>query len=154
MNKQDSNKTTVNSFLVGVFNDILRLEEQSLSKGQFKNLSVSEMHIIDAVYNAEKDNTNTMKNLADKICITASSASTAVKALEKKGYITRENSELDRRKVHVFTTSKSQLAVQHHTKFHLDMVQGIEQTLTETEAQTLTLALSKLHDFFHQLKNN
>ena len=39
----------LNGFLVNVFNDILRLEETSIRKGPCKNLSVSEMHVLEAV---------------------------------------------------------------------------------------------------------
>ena len=39
----------LNGFLVNVFNDILRLEEASIRKGPCKNLSVSEMHVLEAV---------------------------------------------------------------------------------------------------------
>ena len=40
----------LNTFLVNVFNNILRLEEASLAKGDFRNLSINELHVIEAVY--------------------------------------------------------------------------------------------------------
>ena len=42
----------LNSFLVRVFHDILRIEEQSLSKGEFGDLSMREMHIIESICEA------------------------------------------------------------------------------------------------------
>ena len=36
---------TVNDYLVSVFNDILTIEESELKKSQFKDLSITEMHI-------------------------------------------------------------------------------------------------------------
>ena len=39
----------LNDFLVGVFNDILRLEEASLRQS-CGNLSVTELHVLDAVF--------------------------------------------------------------------------------------------------------
>ena len=43
----------INRFLVDVFNDVLRLEEENLARGPHKNLSVSEMHVLEAVDNAD-----------------------------------------------------------------------------------------------------
>ena len=40
--------TQLNDFLVNLFNDILRIEEHCLSSNEFKNLSIKEIHIIDA----------------------------------------------------------------------------------------------------------
>ncbi|MFR2590866.1 MAG: hypothetical protein ACLS9Y_10725 [Ruthenibacterium lactatiformans] len=45
----------LNGFLVNVFNDILRLEEASIRKGPCKNLSVSEMHVLEAVEKSSVD---------------------------------------------------------------------------------------------------
>ena len=40
---------TVNDYLVSVFNDILTIEESELKKSQFKDLSITEMHTIEAI---------------------------------------------------------------------------------------------------------
>jgi len=52
----------INHFLVDVFNDVLHLEEDSIAKGPYKNLSVSEMHVLEAVQNGER--AETMSELA------------------------------------------------------------------------------------------
>ena len=46
--------TQLNDFLVNLFNDILRIEEHCLSSNEFKNLSIKEIHIIEAVCNASQ----------------------------------------------------------------------------------------------------
>ena len=42
-------KVQLNYFLVKVFNDVLKTEEGCLSTGEFKDLSIREMHIIESV---------------------------------------------------------------------------------------------------------
>ena len=47
---------TVNDYLVSVFNDILTIEESELKKSQFKDLSITEMHTIEAIGMYKKKN--------------------------------------------------------------------------------------------------
>ena len=39
----------INDVLVNLFNEILDLEERALITGEYKNISVNDMHIINAV---------------------------------------------------------------------------------------------------------
>ena len=137
----------LNHFFVTVFNDILRQEETSLAKGPHKQLSVSEMHVIEAVCNSQEE-TNTMKELSKKLMITASSLTISVKTLEQKGYLTRKKSETDKRKVYVTATEIAQAANREHAEFHVDLVSSITKELNETEVLSLTSALKTLHQFF------
>lgn len=57
----------LNGFLVNVFNDILRLEEASIRKGPCKNLSVSEMHVLEAVEKSSVDASGTA-GMAEVAC--------------------------------------------------------------------------------------
>ena len=72
----------INSFLVDVFNDVLRLEEDDLARGPYKNLSVSEMHVLEAVDSAAGG--ETMRELAARLRVTASTLTVAVKTLEQE----------------------------------------------------------------------
>ena len=66
----------INRFLVDVFNDVLRLEEENLARGPHKNLSVSEMHVLEAVDNAAEG--VTMRELAARLRVTASTLTVAL----------------------------------------------------------------------------
>ncbi len=143
----------LNNFFVAIFNDILRLEKESLTKGNFKNLSVNEMHVIEAVCDGEKDGTNTMKALSNRLMITASSLTIAVKTLEQKGYLTREKDKYDKRKVLVVSTEIAKKAYGHHKEFHKNLIASVSETLNEAELAALTLALGTLHRFFITCKN-
>ena len=138
----------LNTFLVNVFNDILRLEEASLLKGESTNLSISEMHVIDAVYDGYQDGSNTMTEIATKLMVTASTLTTAVKTLEQKGYLMRTKLPTDKRKVIVTPTPLSEKPYHSHKEFHSALVNKVSQELTCEELSVLTLALSKLHRYF------
>lgn len=87
----------LNRFLVEVFHDVMRLEEQELLKGPFKNLSVSEMHVIEAACDGQDKGSNSMAALAARLRVSAGTLTIAVKTLEQKGYLLRERSRSDRR---------------------------------------------------------
>ncbi|MDF2608804.1 MAG: transcriptional regulator, MarR family [Lachnospiraceae bacterium] len=145
------NEEHLNNFLVELFNDILRLEETSLAKGEFSNLSISEMHVIDAVYEGTAEGYNTMTEIANRLMITASTLTTSVKTLEKKGYLERTKLSTDKRKVIVIPTDLAKKAYESHQLFHKNMVQVITKELSSEELSTLTHVLRTLHKFFKKL---
>ena len=49
VHRMEPNLETVNDYLVSVFNDILTIEESELKKSQFNDLSITEMHTIEAI---------------------------------------------------------------------------------------------------------
>lgn len=143
MNRQEEQ---INTFLVDAFNDVLRLEEESLAKSGCQNLSVSEMHVLEAV--EKSAGTETMSELAGRLRVTASTLTVAVKTLEHKGYLVRQRSSTDRRKVTVQLTGPAQQALRHHAAFHEQLVQQVSTGLTPEELQSLSQALDRLHRFF------
>ncbi len=142
----------LNQFLVNVFHDILRLEEASLAKGEFSNLSISEMHVIEAVYDCLPDGTNTMTEVANKLMITASTLTTSVKTLEQKGYLLRTKVTLDKRRVTVTPTPLSENAYRCHKQFHNDLIDSISLKLSDEEMTSLSLALNTLHQYFKTIQ--
>lgn len=71
---------TVNDYLVSVFNDILTIEESELKKSQFKDLSITEMHTIEAIGMYKK----TTSEVAKELSITVGTLTTAINKLVKK----------------------------------------------------------------------
>lgn len=141
----------LNAFLVGIFGDILRLEERSLSHGAHKNLSVSEMHLLDAVRAAPADLPLTMAVLAGRVGVSAGSLTVAVKALEQKGYLLRTKSDTDRRQVLVALTEKAAAACAAHERFHEEMVGEVARRLTLEQLDALAGALGALDEYFTSL---
>lgn len=142
----------LNEFLVNVFNDILRLEEDSLAKGEHKNLSVSEMHVIEAVFACEQQGNAGMADVAARLAVTASTLTVAVKTLEQKGYLLRTRKEKDKRRVSVNVTEKAQSALNQHSAFHEALVKSAASSLSDEQLKALSQALGSLHEFFKGYK--
>lgn len=141
-------KEKLNGFFVTVFNEILAWEDQSLCKIGRADLSVREMHIIEAISILERDKLNTMANTAKVLSVSPGALTTAVNALVKKGYIKRRRDENDRRIVLVSPTEAGVEVNKQHKKFHDEMVDFVAEILSEEELFVTFKALDRLTDFF------
>ncbi len=148
---KEAQRDAINTFFVDTFNRILSLEEHALSKGDISDLSVKELHIIEAVCLLEQDGHNTMSEIAAKVGITVGALTTAVNVLVKKGYLKRNRSDKDRRIVRMFLTEKGRHAEIHHRVFHENMIAYVEQALNDEEIDKLIYALKQLSCFFSGL---
>ncbi|AUB52166.1 MULTISPECIES: fatty acid biosynthesis transcriptional regulator FabT [Enterococcus] len=140
---------TVNDYLVSVFNDILTIEESELKKSQFKDLSITEMHTIEAIGMYKKKTTS---EVAKELSITVGTLTTAINKLVRKGYVERIRSEDDRRVVKLGLTKKGKLLYRVHQHFHREMVKNIMDGMATDEQQALLSALKNLHDFLRDYK--
>ncbi|EMF0075617.1 MarR family transcriptional regulator [Enterococcus hirae] len=140
---------TVNDYLVSVFNDILTIEESELKKSQFKDLSITEMHTIEAIGMYKKKTTS---EVAKELSITVGTLTTAINKLVKKDYVERIRSEDDRRVVKLGLTKKGKLLYRVHQHFHREMVKNILDGMSTDEQQALLAALKNLHDFLRDYK--
>jgi DNA-binding MarR family transcriptional regulator len=138
----------INKMLVEVYDDVNHIEEYSIKKGEFRDLSITEIHTIEAVglYRAK-----TMSEVAAALEITMGTLTTAVDKLIKKGYLERSRSSLDRRIVNINLTSRGKLAYRIHEKFHLDMVKAIMMDFSQEEEEILLNALSKLNKHLKEI---
>ena len=140
----------LNHFLVRVFNEILRVEETSLKKGEFKNLSVREMHVIEAICAANESGAgNRATDIAHALRISAGTLTTTVSILEKKGYAKRIQDVKDKRIVRLSATEKGISANQAHQRFHHEMVMNVMNTLDTQEIDILINGLKSLETFFN-----
>lgn len=133
----------INNLLVEIYDDISRIENHTLKQGEFKDLSITEIHTIEAIgmYGSK-----IMSEIAEKLQITMGTLTTAIDKLIKKGYVERKRSETDRRIVNVSLTKRGKLAYRIHEKFHFDMVKSMVDKYTEQEEEILVSALKKLSD--------
>ena len=143
------NKSTmmINELLVQLFNDVLQIEEQSLKDGVLSDLSVTEIHTIEAIGMYSE---RTMSEAAQKLKITVSTLTTAINKLIKKGYVERKRIEEDRRVVLVKLTKRGKLALRLHQKFHGEMINNAIEGLSMEEETILISSLNKLNDFFKE----
>ena len=135
----------VNELLVETFSDISQIEQRALKEGVLKDISVTEVHTIDAIGMYEH---RTMSEVAQDLRITVGTLTTAINKLLKKGYVDRKRGEEDRRSVMITLTRKGKLAYRIHDRFHSNMVHATIDGLNEEEEEVLIKSLEKLNDFF------
>ena len=77
---------TVNNILVKMFKDILDIEERALITSEYKDISVNDMHIMEAIGIQEPKN---MSTVAKAVSVTTGTLTIAINHLVKKGYVER-----------------------------------------------------------------
>lgn len=136
----------VNELLVELFNDILIIEKAAISSGPFNDISITEMHTLEAIGLGS----SSMTDVADKLGITVGTLTTAINRLVTKGYVERNRSEEDRRVVEIGLTKKGRLAFKIHEAFHREMVKNMIEGLSIEGNEVLIQSLSNLNNFFKE----
>ena len=144
---ENKKEEILNKLLVQLFNDILHIEEKAMKNSEFTNLSITEIHTIDAI---GKEGNRTMGEIAHDLRITVGTLTTAINRLIKKGYVERKRIEEDRRVVLVNLTEKGEEVFNIHSIFHKDMIDTILETFKSEDLETLTKLLYKISTFFEK----
>ena len=137
----------INEILVELFNDVLQIEEQSLKDGPISDLSITEIHTLEAIGMYDQ---KSMSEVAQNLKITVGTLTTAINKLIKKEYVERKRIEEDRRVVLIKLTKKGKLAYRLHDKFHKDMVNTAVDGLNDKEEEVLIHSLTKINKFFKE----
>lgn len=139
----------INEYLTAIFNNVLVIQENSLRKSRFKDISIKEMHTIDVI--GDKKGA-TPSDIARALMVTLGTVTTSLNNLERKGYIERVRSTKDRRVVHLYLTRKGRLVYRLHQRFHNEMVKQITDGMDEAEYQVMKKGLYKLYNFLEALR--
>ena len=129
----------VNLMIEEFYKVFYEIEELMLKQG-IKCLTTTELHVIEAVGNEEL----TMNELSDKLGITMGTATVAVNKLNDKGFIKRERSSDDRRKVFVTLSKKGLEALKYHDLFHKTIIAKITKDLSNGELEEFSSIFGKL----------
>ena len=138
----------LNQRLVMTFNEIMDAENRALITGAFKEISINDVHIIDAVGIAEPRN---MSTVAKKMSVTVGTLTTAINNLVKKGYVSRIRSAEDKRVVLLSLTEKGRKVYRRHAAYHKKMVQTVMEGLGGEEMDVLARALEKIRGYFQEV---
>ena len=142
----------LNEVIVDTYRSILRVEENILKRSDQTDLSISEIHMLEAVGKGE-DRRRTISELAEVLKITLPSVTVAINKLMKKGYVEKVRGEEDGRIVYVSLTRQGRRIDSAHRYFHESMVRSIIRDMTESEMQALYKGVMKLDAFLkEQLK--
>ena len=141
------NYNTINDVLVKLFNEIMDIEEKAIITEEFKDISNTDMHIIEAI---GKNQSKNMSTVAKALSVTVGTLTIAINNLVKKGYVNRIRSEEDRRVVLISLSPKGEHAFDHHEKFHDEMIKATLADLDQEQTMVLIKALKNLSKFFRE----
>ncbi len=143
------NHKSINKILVSLFNNVLKIEEDCVCSGEYSDLSISEMHVIESIgLNRER----TMSDTAKDLNITSGTLTIAINNLVKKGYVYRTRSEDDRRIVYIKLSPRGIQAYKFHEAFHDDFVVSAIEHLSEEKQMLLIDVLEDIDDYFKKRK--
>ena len=130
---------------------LLTLEEQCLRRLCSKDLSLRELHVLEAVSSLRSSSRNTMAEIAKYLHLSPASLTTAVNVLVKKGYVTRSYSPVDRRVIYVCLTGTGEEANRKYLDFVREMILSVGRDIDEESADTMISSILTLNDY---LENN
>lgn len=139
----------LNTLLVKLFRDIMHIEEEALITGEFTDITVNDMHVIEAIGAGEPKPSSVV---AKALSVTMGTLTKSIDRLTRNQYVLRERSEEDKRLVLLSLTEKGLRADAHHQKFHKEMIQAAMAQFDEKETRILLESLGGLADYFSQQK--
>ena len=136
----------LNDLIVDAYRSILKVEETILKRSDNIDLSINEMHMLEAVGKG-KNKPKTISEIAEDLGIPLSSVTVAINKLVKKGYVEKLRGEEDARIVYVTLTKQGKKIDSVHRYFHESMVRSIISGMSEQEQQVLYQGILKLDLF-------
>lgn len=141
---------TLNTLLVTLFQEIMNIEQKALITGEFQDITINDMHVIEAIDIQEPRNSSTV---ARKLSITVGTLTKAIDRLTRNKYVLRQRSDEDKRLVLLSLTEKGKRAFLHHQNFHREMVRSALDGFDEKETGILIRSLGSLVDYFQGHEN-
>ena len=134
----------INKGLIKVYSGILWIEENELRKSTFNDLTIKEMHAIDAItmYNHQ-----TISQVGEKLHLTPGTMTSMADRLIRKGYVERIRDKDDRRIVRLRLTKRGRVLYRAHRAFHNMMVERFLKGMNDEEMKVVKKALQNLEDF-------
>lgn len=142
---------TLNTLLVTIFQDLMDIEQKALITGEFQDITLNDMHVMEAIGVGEPQTSST---IAKKLSVTMGTLTKAIDRLTKNDYVLRERSEEDKRLVLLSLKDKGKRAFYHHQKFHEDMIHALIAQFNKDEAESLAKSLDGLIGYFKANKES
>lgn len=143
----DAFSESLNELLEKAFRSVLKIEEQMLNGMGQLQLSINEIHLLEAVGKGGDDG-KMISELANDLQLTPPSVTIAVKKLESKGLLEKKKGVRDARTVSITLTEQGQKVDRVHRRFHERMVGTITADMSGAEKEVLLLAITKLNKYF------
>ena len=145
--KKDKDYRRINHALIKIYNGILWIEEKELFKSSFNDLTIKELHAVDAI---SMYNHQTVSQVAKKLHLTPGTMTAVTNRLIYKGYVLRKRDEQDRRVVRLSLTDKGRVLYRAHRAFHNMMVKSFLKGMDDQELKIVNKAITNLEDFLDE----
>lgn len=137
----------INTALIKIYNGILWVEEKELCKSTFSDLTIKELHAVDAISMYDHQ---TVSQVAKKLHLTPGTMTSMTDRLIQKGYVERKRDADDRRVIRLYLTRKGRVLYRAHRAFHNMMVKGFLKDMNEQELKVVNKAICNLEDFLDE----
>ncbi|CAK8054424.1 MarR family winged helix-turn-helix transcriptional regulator [Eupransor demetentiae] len=137
-----------NDELVEAFTNVMWVEESALRNGPFSDLTVKEVHTVDAISMYEEKSAS---QVAKIVHLTPSAMTTAIDRLVDKGYVERRRSLNDRRVVKLGLTHKGRVVYRAHQAFHRGVTHSLFKGTDNAQALVLVDAIHNLKEYLKSL---
>ena len=126
--------------VVDVFNIAMDIQELYLKQGPFKQLSMSEMHVLESV---DKETSPSMSAVANHL--TLGTLTTAVKKIIEKGFLIKEKSDQDHRIYYLRLTDQGREALKVHEQFHQELDSIYTQHIPKERVEWVFSTLNEIY---------
>ena len=147
----ENKRTDTVETVVDLFNTAMDIQEKYLKKSKFKQLSMTEMHVIDAV---DKESSPSMSAVAHHLNITLGTLTTAVKKIIDKGFLIKEQSTQDQRIYYLRITDLGREALTVHEQFHQELANIYKSNIPDDRIDWVFDNLKKIHKDLLEYRNN
>ena len=139
----------LSAIIADTYSEIKIIEEKGLRRLGRGKLSIVEFHLLECI-NRGRSGMRTMGEIAEAMAVTLPTVTVAVNRLERKGYVTKERLDDDRRVIMVTLTDDGRRMDRLHTYFHEQMVFSIREEFTGEEMEYIYRLAGRLNLFFRE----
>lgn len=128
--RQLKKRDLINDFFTHISTKLSDFEKNYIRKHKINDLSSGELHILDIASSLKFP---TMGEVAQHVHLTNGTVTTAVKRLERKGYLVRVKDGVDRRLSRVQLTNKGNDVVALHLEFYEKMEKALADSTVDDQ---------------------
>jgi DNA-binding MarR family transcriptional regulator len=133
--------------VIRLFYELHNLLEIILKYSTNKSLTLKESFILESTSRLSLTQDNMVSTLAELLQISSASVSIAVSNLDKKGFLKKVHSKVDRRIVYLVVTKKAELVLQKQKEFRERALSDIFGQLNMVEKASIASSLKKMRQF-------
>lgn len=142
-------KEVIDSLFIDVFNNILNIEEHYIKKESNTNITINEVHILDAI---DLSIDTSIGSIAKRLAVTISTLSISLNKLISKGLVVKCNDSTDKRIQNVRLTTKAKDILEYHCRFHKSMARRSIEGAAGNEEKIIK-SLENLRAYFLAMKD-